>query len=114
MKRDLAKIRSIASLFLEVLMLVFIFAYVDENVETSDTSDKENSSAGIVLKDIVARPATSLFHPSLTFSKHQIQRCDLFSLPAAVHGGCLAIKEALSVGQFERNTFYIASADNVP
>jgi hypothetical protein len=116
MKNKFAKVRSIAGLFLEALMIVFIFAYSNGDFVTSNDSSSEEGKPlkGVVLSYTMALtslPATQTFY---ILPKNQIPEPLTFSLPIDVHGICVALSDALSVNQFERNTFYIASADNIP
>ena len=114
MKRKLAKVRSIASLFLEVLMLVFIFTCANVSFTSTDTSKDSEPFKGFVLRNTIALSNSSASQAFYILTKNQIQDNDTFSLPVDLHGECIALSAALSISQFERNTFYIASADNIP
>jgi hypothetical protein len=115
MKSDLAKFRPMAGLFLESLMLVFIFVYSQGAFaqQPTDTGD-------MPMKSVLS------FHEITLRSHYSSQACDhllakfpvstsLFP-PFAIDLPCtaIALSDALSVGHFERNTFYITSADNAP
>jgi hypothetical protein len=115
MKNKFAKVRSIAGLFLEVLMLVFIFAYANGNFEAHADADTQQAP----LKSVVLSysMALSVHSPSLpvdNISKHQIPAIKVVFASVDFHGTATTINKWLRVGSSERNTFYITSADNIP
>lgn len=115
MKNKFAKVRSTAGLFLEVLMLIFIFAYANGNFEARSAHDNEQQP----LKSVVLSysMALSAHSPSLPFdnnSKNQIPPIKVFFSSIDLHGTCVTLSKSFRVSSSERNIFYIASADNIP
>lgn len=115
MKNKFAKVRSTAGLFLEVLMLVFIFAYANGNFEARAEADSEQQPLkSVVLSYSMALSAHSLSLPFDNISKNQIPPIKVFFSSIDLHGTCATLCKSFRVGSSERNTFYVASADNIP
>jgi hypothetical protein len=115
MKNKFAKVRSTAGLFLEALMLVFIFAYANGNFEARASTDSEQPPLkSVVLSYSMAISAHSLSLPFDNISKNQVSPIKVLFASIDLHGTCVTLSKSLRVGSSERNTFYIASADNIP
>ena len=115
MKSKLEKVRSIAGLFLEALMFVFIFAYANGNFVASDTTPDEDQP----LKSIVLSYTISIANQSSpdvfqTIPKLIIHSIFSFASIVDFHDTRSAFSEALGVNTFERNPFYIIPADHIP
>jgi hypothetical protein len=113
MKSKFAKARSMAGLFLEALMLVFLFAYAQADLAPERSEAAGEPLSGMVLSCAIAVPSSSVsqaFHST----PHQVPADDQVMLPAGLHGICVALSRALYISRFERDTFYIASADAIP
>jgi hypothetical protein len=115
MNKKIARIRATAGFFLEALMLVFIFAYANGNfVVNGAAHDMDHEPLkGVVLSYTMALSAHSVLQPS-DIPRNPITAVKVFFSTIDFHGICVALSKALSVSQSERNTFYIASADNIP
>jgi hypothetical protein len=113
MKSKFAKVRSMAGLFLEALMLVFLFAYAQ-----GDLAAERSEAAGEPLSEMVLNCAIAVPTSSVSQAFHstppQIPFQDQVILPAGLQGICVALSRALYISRFERDTFYIASADAIP
>lgn len=115
MKSKPVKVRSVAGLFLEILMFVFIFAYANGDFVGSDNptgNDKplKNSVLSYSLS-ISVTPTTDMF---VALPKSFGQVICSFTPTFDFHDISLAFNRALSVSLFERNPFYIISMDHVP
>jgi hypothetical protein len=115
MKSKLEKLRSIAGLFLEALMFVFIFAYANGNFVASDTTrDEDQPLKSIVLSytiSIANQTSPQVFH---TIPKLIASSMFYFASTINFHNTTSAFSEALAVNTFERKSFYIISADHIP
>jgi hypothetical protein len=112
MKSKFAKARSMAGLFLEALMLVFLFAYAQADLAPERSEAAGEPLSGMVLSCAIAVPSSSIsqaFHST----PQQIPADDQVLLPG-LRGICMALSRALYISRFERDTFYIASADAIP
>lgn len=114
MKGYLVNIRPFAGLFLEALMLVFVFAYSQgdwmQQIERKETPAKGVAS----LQEILLRntPPSQALHPILS-----LQHVATASFPQPANdlaSKALALNKALDVVQFERNVFYVNDAFNAP
>ncbi len=115
MKNKFAKVRSMAGLFLEVLMLIFIFAYANGNFEAHAEKDSGQAPLkSVVLSYSMALSVHSLSLPSDNISKNQVPAIRVLFAAIDFHGASATLNKSLYVGSSERNTFYIASADNIP
>jgi hypothetical protein len=115
MKNKFAAARSTASLFLEALMLVFIFAYANGDFEASDEvyDHHREPLKGVVLSYTMALSAHSVSQP-LDIVKHLVPAIKVSFSRIDLYGVCVALSKARYASHAERSTFYIASADNIP
>src|SRR5262245_48471320 len=116
MKSDFAKVRPIVGLFLEALMLVFIFVYShgDFAHQQSDTSDNPPLASILSFHEIVLRSNWSSQSVDHVLSKSQFF-FGLFPPPTMdLPGSVLALSDALSISYFERNIFYVLLSANAP
>lgn len=100
-------------LFLEALMLVFLFAYVHGDPAAVRSEETHEPVSEMVLSCAITVPATSVSQAFLS-TLRQVPDHDLVVLPAGLRGICIALSRALYISRFERDTFYIASADAIP
>lgn len=115
MKNKFAKVRSTAGLFLEVLMLVFIFAYANGNFEAhAEAGHEKPPLKSVVLSYSMALSVHSLSLPFHSISKNQIPAIKILFAPIDFHAHSALLSKSLQVSPSERNVFYIASADNIP
>lgn len=115
MKSKFEKVRSLAGLFLEVLMFVFIFAYSNGNfVASSTVPDEDEPLKSIVLSYTISIASQS--PPQFFYTLPKALNSSIFSFASTIdfHDTCSALGAALTVGSFERNIFYIISSDNIP
>jgi hypothetical protein len=116
MKSEMEKMKPIVGLFLEGLMLVFIFVYSHNTlaVDTQDTHDSPLKNR-FSFHEVVIRSGWS----SESLSKVAPYLPTILSTifpPVSIDKAStsIAMCDALSVNSFERNTFYVIAADNVP
>lgn len=96
-------------------MFVFIFAYANGNFVASDTThDEDQPLKSIVLSYTISIANQSSPHVFETMPK--LISYSIFSFASAVdfHDTRSAFSEALGINTFERNPFYILSADHIP
>ncbi len=109
--------KPIVSLFLEGLMLVFIFVYSQSNIGPDKQDVADSPLKGMVsLHEIMLRSGWS---SDDTDGKIITQQPSLLSsvFPPATTDTpreLIAMSDALFISSFERNTFYIHAAYNVP
>jgi len=102
-----------AGLFLEALMLVFLFAYAQADLAPERSESSREPLSGMVLSCAIAVPSSSVsqaFHST----PQQVPDHEQVVVPTALGGICMALSRALYISRFERDTFYIASADAIP
>ena len=102
-----------AGLFLEALMLVFLFAYAQADLAAEPSETAGEPLNGVVLSCAITVPTSSIsqaFHST----PHQLPEDVRLVMPASLQGICVALSRALYISRFERDTFYIASADAIP
>jgi hypothetical protein len=116
MKSEMEKMKPIVGLFLEGLMLVFIFVY-SHNTLTADTQDTHDSPLknGFSLHEVVIRSGWSSESLSKVIPHLPTILSTIFPPVSRDKASTsIAMCDALSVNSFERNTFYIIASDNVP
>jgi hypothetical protein len=115
MKMDLAKVKPMAGLFFEALMLVFIIAYAQSDFDAADThADASPLKSLTALHQVAFRSniaSESFFEVTCRTPIHLVVTSALLiDLP----GRRLALSDALLINPFERNHFYTLSTDNAP
>jgi hypothetical protein len=115
MKMDAAKIKALAGLFLEGLMLVFIFVCSQSDFAVNNASkqeepfDKMSSFHAVALRTSIC--TESIFH---TFSRHAFTSGNFTIRFIDTPAIKLALSEALLISTYERNSFYVLLRDNAP
>ncbi|HEY9048393.1 MAG TPA: hypothetical protein VIN08_20940 [Ohtaekwangia sp.] len=116
MKSEMEKMKPIVSLFLEGLMLVFIFVYSQSSINPETQDAKDSPLKGIVsLHEVAVRSGWSSDNDSKIITQQPSLLAYIFP-PVTTDAPrvLLTMSDALSVSSFERNTFYIHAAYNVP
>lgn len=115
MKADFTKIKPIAGLFLEALMLVFIFVYSHAEVPSSTSPSKDSPlTSALTSLEIVLRnnESSSGFNQVLP---HSLVFMGLFpSSNYNLPGIKLAWSSALCTHRFIQSNFYLVAAEHVP
>src|SRR5688572_4655842 len=115
MENKFAAVRSVAGLFLEALMLVFIFAYANGDFEVNGEAHHQGSEPlkGVVLSYTMAISTHSVSHP-WDIVKHLVSAIKIPFARVDCYSVSVALRKAWCASHVERNTFYVASADNIP
>jgi hypothetical protein len=115
MKSDIAKYKPVAGLFLEALMLVFIFVYSQGALsqQPTDTGDMPLKSV-LSFHEITLRNHFSSHACDQVLSKFQITAGLFPPYARDLSGAALALSKALTVSHFERSIFYVTATDNAP
>ncbi len=116
MKMDVAKVKALAGLFLEGLMLVFIFVCsqsefsdktVSKNHEPFD--NKMSSFHAVALRTSIC--TESIFH---SFSRQAVASGNFIIRFIDTPVLKLTLSDALLISTYERNSFYVLLRDNAP
>jgi hypothetical protein len=115
MKSDIAKYKPVAGLFLEALMLVFIFVYSQGALvqQSTDTDDVPLKSV-LSFHEITLRNHFSSHACDQVLSKFPISPGLFPPFARDLSGAALALSKALAVSHFERSIFYVTATDNAP
>lgn len=115
MKGDIAKYKPVAGLFLEALMLVFIFVYSQGALaqQPSDTDDMPMKSM-LSFHEITLRNHFSSHACDQVLSKFPISSGLFPPYVRDLSSAALALSKALAVSHFERSIFYVTATDNAP
>lgn len=115
MKSDIAKYKPVAGLFLEALMLVFIFVYSQGALsqQPTDTGDMPLKSV-LSFHEITLRNHFSSHPCDQVLSKFPIAAGLFPPFARDLSGAALALSKALTVSHFERSIFYVTATDNAP
>lgn len=112
---DVAKVKALAGLFLEGLMLVFIFVCsqsdftVKTACENQEPLDKMSSFHAVALRTSIC--TESIFH---TFSRQAVASGNFIIRFIDTPALKLALSDALLISTYERNSFYVLLRDNAP
>lgn len=116
MKMDVAKVKALAGLFLEGLMLVFIFVCSQSDFtaqtacENEAPLDKTSSfHTAVALRTSIC--TESIYH---TFSKSAIASTNVVIRFIDTPALKLTLSDALLINTYERNSFYVLLRDNAP
>src|SRR5262245_21596668 len=102
MKSKFAKARSMAGLFLEALMLVFLFAYAQADLAPERSEAASEPLSGMVLSCAIAVPSSSVSQ-AFQSTPHQIPDHAQVVIPSGLGGICVALSRALYISRFERD-----------
>ena len=113
---EVAKVKSLAGLFLEGLMLIFIFVCSQTDFTAKEYGDREDPLGKLTSFHQVAFRTTTLCTESIfqAFSRHIVASGEYFISFVDPRGLTLAMSDALSISLSERNNFYVLLRDNAP
>jgi hypothetical protein len=116
MKMEVAKVKSLAGLFLEGLMLIFIFVCSQSDFTANDNGNREDPLGKLTSFHQVAFRTTTLCIASIfhTFSRHAAASGEYIISFIDPQGIKLALSDALWISLSERNNFYVLLRDNAP
>lgn len=116
MKMEVAKVKSLTGLFLEGLMLIFIFVCSQTDFTAKDSGDRDDPMGKLTSFHQVAFRTNTLCTESIfhAFSRHAVASREYIISFIDPQSLKLALSDALWISLSERNNFYVLLRDNAP